>query len=170
MFSDSAELAKAIQDGLVQATVKQATDVFDEAGFVSAIGKDFSKEGAEDASLSALVIQFGSEDGAQKVSDWRDEDIRKPCPKKCIVDISEFDVEGIPGATKGVHRAVTTEALEATGEKGQPFDSYEVGFNDGPLAYDIFTFGPPGSVTEAETVEALKRLYERVKDAPLPDA
>jgi hypothetical protein len=169
VFSDSAEFANSIQDALVQATVKQATDVFEEAGFVSAIGQDFSKEGVEGASLSAVVIEFGSADGAQKVSDWRDADIRKPCPEKCIVDISEFDVEGISGATKGVHRAVTTEALEATGEEGQPFDSYEVGFMDGPIAYDIVTFGPPGSVTQTETIAALKRLSERVKDAPLPE-
>lgn len=169
VFSDAADFATSIQDALVQATVKQATDVFKEGGFVSAISQDFSKEGAEDTSLSAVVIEFESADGAQKVSDWRDADIRKPCPEKCIVDISEFEVEGISGATKGVHRAVTREALEATGEEGQPFDSYEVGFMDGAVAYDILTFGPPGSVTETETIEDLKRLYERVKDAPLPE-
>ena len=58
VFSDAAEFATSIQDALVQVTVKQATDVFKEGGFVSAISQDFSKEGAEDTSLSAVVIEF----------------------------------------------------------------------------------------------------------------
>lgn len=127
------------------------------------------RTGVKDAGLYTLVIAFESEEGAQRVSDWRDEDIRKPCPEKCSVDISELEVDGVSGATSGIRRTVTQERLDETGEEGRPYDSYEVGFNDGRIAYDIQTFGPPGSVTEDETVQALKRLYERVKDAPLPD-
>jgi hypothetical protein len=166
VFTDSAAFAKAIEDALVQATVVQATDVFNEAGFVSAIGQEFSRK---DAGLYVLVIEFESEDGTQRASEWRDEDIRKPCPGKCSVDISEFDVDGVSGATPGIRRTVTQERLDELDEEGQPYDSYEVGFNDGRLAYDIRASGPPGSVTQEETIEALNRLYERVKDAPLPD-
>jgi len=169
VFTDSASFAKAIEDSLVQATVTEATDVFDEAGFVSAIGREFTKTGDDEAGLYAVVLEFDSEEGVERASEWRDEDIRKPCPRRCSVDISEFEVDGISGATPGIRRTVTQERLEETGEKGQPFDSYEVGFNDGPLAYDILARGPPGSVTEEEAVAALNRLYERVKGAPLPD-
>lgn len=168
-FDDPSTFAKAIEDGLVQASVKEASDVFDDAGFISAIGQEFSRAGVKDSGLYAVVILFESEEGAQDASDWRDKDIRKPCPRRCSVAISEFDVEGIPGATTGVRRTITAERLEATQEEGQPYDSYEVGFLDGRIAYDIQTFGPPGSVTEDAVIEALKRLYERVNNAPLPN-
>ena len=79
-------------------------------------------------------------------------------------------MEGIPNADTGVRRSVTQKTLDFTGEQGELFDSYEVGFTDGLFAYDVRTFGPPGSVTEAETIEVLKRLYDRVNGAPLPSS
>lgn len=168
-YRDPAAFAGAIEDSLVEASIEEAEEAVREAGFVRAIGQEFSNKSDQNAGLYAVVLEFDSEDGAQEASEWRLADIRKPCPRKCIVRISEFDVDDVSGSTPGIRRTVTEERLEATGEEGEPFDSYEVGFLDGPIAYDLRTFGPPGSVTESEAVEALERLYERVKDAALPD-
>ena len=167
-WNDAAAFATAIADGLVQATVEDATDVLTEAGFVSAVGRSFG--GGEAVELFAVVIQFASEDGAETVSEWRAGDIRMPCIAKCFVDITEFTVDGIPNADPGIRRTVTQDALDAAGETGPPFDSYEVGFTDGRFAYNVRSFGEPGSVSAAETVDVLKRLYERVNGAPIPSA
>jgi hypothetical protein len=83
--------------------------------------------------------------------------------------VREFEVDGI-FAAKGIRRVVTAEQLRQTGEEGEPSDTYDIRFADGPFAYLVGTFGPPGDeTTEAVTEAIAKRVYDRVKGAPLPE-
>jgi hypothetical protein len=145
---------------------------FRQTGFISAIRSTrfFPDEpGAaherDDRHVFALVLQFKTDDGAQKALEIVHRDSLRPCPKKCSTQIREFDVDGIPDAS-GVRRFATAEDIKATGDKGPPYDSYSIEFTDGPFAYDIELFGPPGQVSEDEADEIVKRLYDRVAGAP----
>ena len=113
--------------------------------------------------MSQSVIQLQSEDGATSALDWLDESsIKKPCPMTCAVQISEFDVDDIPGA-RGIHRSATAEDIERVGTADErPFDSYWVGFTDGSYVYTVDLHGPPGSVSEEEALEIASAYYDRL--------
>jgi hypothetical protein len=160
---------------LVSATTAEAKEFLTEAGFVRAIGGTRFLPGSDgehsrgDPHAVLGVLEFESDEGARDALDWYHEDSRQPCPGKCAVTISEFEVDGIPDA-KGVRRVVTAEALRQTGEEGEPFDGYDIRFADGPFAYFVGTFGPPGDATTEAVTEAIaKRIYDRVKGAPPPE-
>jgi hypothetical protein len=148
---------------------------FEDAGFLRAIvDTRFVPEtpGAphtpESVHTFTLAAQFESADGAETGLDLIHEDSLRPCPETCATQIAEFDVAGIPDA-QGVRRYATAQSIEAIGEDGEPYDSYEIQFTDGPFAYRISLFGPPGEVTQAEAEEIARKLYERVKGAPAPE-
>jgi hypothetical protein len=112
----------------------------------------------------SLVMQFKSHDGAQEALDFLHTDSLRPCPKKCSTQIKEFDVD-ISDA-HGVRRYATAENIQATGDEGPPYDSYEIQFADGPFAYRIVLFGPPGEVSQDKAEEIAGKLYDRVAGAP----
>lgn len=117
-------------------------------------------------SLTVVVVQFGSEQGAKDASQWRRDDLLKPCPKKCDVSIAGFDVGGVPESS-GVRRYVTQASIDVTGDKDQrPYDSYEVGFVDSGFAYVVAEDGAPGSVSENNVVAVAEALDKRVHGAP----
>jgi hypothetical protein len=95
------------------------------------------------------------------------EDGLEPCPGSCAVDISEFEVDDIPGV-QGVARITTAEDLEATGEQGDPFTAYKITFADGPFAYEVDMHGPPDKVSQEQVEEIAKNLYERVEGSVHP--
>ncbi|MDQ3994295.1 MAG: hypothetical protein M3265_05830, partial [Actinomycetota bacterium] len=169
------EFVEHTHQRLVSATPAEAKEFLTEAGFIRAIvgtrflpGSD-GEHSRGDPHAVMGVVQFESDEGARDAVDWYHEDGSQPCPGKCAVTISEFEVDGI-SAAKGVRRLVTAEALRRTGEEGEPFDTYEIGFTDGPFAYYVGTFGPPGDATTEAVTEAIaKRIYDRVKDAPPPE-
>jgi hypothetical protein len=161
-------------DRLVSATKAEAEAFLTEAGFVRAIGGTRFLPGSDgehsrgDPHVVTGVLQFESEEGARDAVDWFDEDGRQPCPGNCGVTISEFEVDGIPDA-KGVRRVLTAERLPQ-GEEGEPFDSYDIWFADGPFAYYVGTFAPPGPATTEAFAEGIaKRIYDRVEGAPPPE-
>ena len=145
------------------------TELFGEAGFQAAIAdtRYFGEThiGASSHIFSS-VIQLDSEDGAANALQWVHEDRLKPCPKTCAVQISEFEVDGIPDA-QGVRRSQNAEDIEAVGREGDmPFEAYEVLFSDGPFVYTVDVHGPPGSVTEEQVQEIASALHSRVEGAP----
>lgn len=158
---------------LVQATHQKAEDVFEKAGFVSGISEVLFRpanpggaHSGERPHLAFFVAELDSEDGANEVVDFLIEDARQPCPGSCADQVSEFEVDSIPDA-RTVRRFATKERIEALGREGdRPRDSYLVGFVDGDFAYMVESFGPPGSVTEAQLERVAKSLYERVQGAP----
>jgi hypothetical protein len=165
-----------LQDVLIVAG-ENATAIVErlkEDGFVAGIADTRfypAEPGAEhegdESHVGTLVGEFGSDEGAADAVDVLTEDGLQPCPEKCAFDISEFEVDEIPGAT-GVARVATAESLEETGEPGEPHADYTILFSDGPYAYEVIMFGPPEEVTE-EQVEALAQtLYARVQGAPPP--
>ena len=149
---------------------------FEEAGFVGAIsdtrfvpeepGAPHTREAPH---ISSFVAQFESDEGAQTGLDLVHADSLRRCPETCATQISEFDVGDIPDA-HGVRRYATAEDIAEIGEEGEPYDSYEVQFADGPFAYRVSLFGPPGEVSQDEAEEIARKLYERVKGAPAPGA
>ena len=130
-----------------------------------------SEPGAEHAGdevhVATLVMQFASDDDAADMAGVLHGDGLEPCPGSCAVDISEFEVDGIPDA-QGVARTQTAENLEATGAEGDPFSAYSISFADGPFAYEVtlFAFGPPGRISQDQLGEIAKNLYERVEGSP----
>jgi hypothetical protein len=147
-------------------------EAFEDAGFVRAIvDTRFVPEtpGAphtpESVHLVTLAAQFESDDGAETGLDLIHKDSLRPCPETCATQISEFDVGDIPDS-HGVRRYATAESIEAIGEDGHPYDSYEIQFADGPFAYRIIFQGDMGEVSQDEAVEIARKLYERVAGAP----
>jgi hypothetical protein len=144
----------------------------EEAGFVSAIhdtrffpktpGGPHTRDAAH---VRFLVIQFDSQSGARTGADLLHENALQPCPDSCAARIEEFDVSGVPEA-KGARRLITAERLQETGEDGEPSDSYTISFADGPFAYRVEGFGPPGNVSEQQIEDIAKKLHDRLAGAP----
>jgi hypothetical protein len=129
-------------------------------GFVAAIANSLGGVDREADAFSAAV-EMGSPEGATDLLDARYEDYFSPCPDVCTVDVSEFEVSGIPDAT-GIERASQPE------HEGPPFEAYEVDFADGVFVYVVHVLGKPGAVSQEEAVSAANKLYDRVQGAPLP--
>jgi hypothetical protein len=130
--------------------------------FPSELGAEHNRD---DPHIFSLVMQFESNDGAEKAIELLHADGISPCPESCADQVSEFTVDGTPDA-KGVRRVATAEDIEAIGEEGEPHDSYAIRFSDGPFAYDIEIFGPPGEVSEEQAEEIVQKLLDRVEGAP----
>ena len=167
--ADFDEFIDALSELAIDPDREAMTEVFREAGFQEAIadarffGETHSMTSPH---IFSTAIQLQSEDGAAKALEWLHEDSLKPCPETCAVQISEFEVDGIPDA-RGVRRSQSAEDIEAVGrEDDVPFDSYEVLFSDGPFVYTVDVHGPPGSVTEEQVQEIASALHSRVEGAP----
>jgi hypothetical protein len=166
--TDIDEFADKMGDAFINPTEQENKDL-QTIGFVQAIndtryfGDVHSKD---DAHTFSLVVQLDSPDGATEMADFFHTDSLRPCPESCAFSVSEFDVEGIPGAT-GVRRVATEEAIKAAGtSENRPYDSYAIFFADGDFAYDIDLGGPPGTTSEDKAVEIAQNLYDRVHGRP----
>jgi hypothetical protein len=153
----------------VDPDTEEMTDVFTEVGFEGAIvdTRFFGETHSPDhPHIVSSVIQLQSEEGAASALEWLEADSMKPCPRTCAVQISEFDVEGVPDGW-GVHRSQSAEDIEAVGTEGdRPFDSYAIGFTDGSFVYTLDLHGPPGSVSEEEALAIAHALHQRIADLP----
>jgi hypothetical protein len=166
------EFITRLGDKFINPTVEDVSE-FKRSGFVRAIHdtRFFPAEpgGAHTRTaphIFSLVMQFESADGAEKGLELIHADSLRPCPEKCSTQIEEFDVD-ISDA-HGVRRFATAEDIEATGDEGPPYDSYEIQFADGPFAYRITLSGRPGTVSQDEAEEIAGDLYDRVAGAPPP--
>ena len=164
------EFISRLGDRFVNPTPKDVAD-FKQSGFVRAIhdtrffpatpGGPHTRNAVH---IFSLVMQFKSSDGAQEALEFLHTDSLKPCPRKCSTQIKEFDVD-ISDA-HGVRRFATAQDIQATGDEGPPYDSYEIEFADGPFAYRIILHGPPGKVSQKGAEEIAGKLYDRVAGAP----
>jgi hypothetical protein len=166
--ADEDEFVEKMGDAFINPT-EQETEDLQNVGFVQAIrdtryfGDVHSKDAAHTFSL---VVQFDSPDSAKEMADFFHTDSLRPCPESCAFSVSEFDVDGIPGAT-GVRRYASEEAVQAAGtSENIPRDSYAIFFADGDFAYDIDLGGPPGTTSEDKAVEIAQKLYDRVHGLP----
>jgi hypothetical protein len=148
----------------------------EELGFVSAVQdtRFFPKEPGgphrrDVPHVRTLIGQFESREAAVKAMDLLYEADLKPCPGQCAMSFEKFDVSGVPDA-KGVRRYVTAERLAELQEPGEPSDSYTIVFVDGPYAYNVELFGPPGEVSQEQVEEIAGKLHDRVEGAPPPAA
>lgn len=162
------EFSEKMGDAFINPT-EQETENLKTVGFVQAI-RDARYFGdvhsQDDAHTFSLVIQLDSPDGAKKMADFFHTDSLRPCPESCATSVSEFKVDGIPGAT-GVRRNASEEAVKTAGTpEDRPYDSYAVFFADGDFAYDIDLSGPPGTTSEDKAVDIAKALYDRVHGRP----
>jgi hypothetical protein len=146
----------------------------EELGFVAAVHdtRFFPKEPGgphrrDVPHVRTLVGQFTSKEAAVKAMDLLYEADLKPCPGKCATSFEKIDISGVPDA-KGVRRYVTAERLEELQEPGEPTDSYTIVFADGPYAYNVELFGPPGEVSQEQLEEIVGKLRDRVEGAPPP--
>ena len=164
---DFDEFIRVLGELAVDPDTEEMTAVFMDAGFEAAIIDTRFFGGTHSPSsphISSSVIQLQSEEGATSALDWLEADSKKPCPETCAVQISEFDVDGIPDA-RGVHPSASAEDIEAVGNDDErPFDAYWIGFTDGSSVYTVDLHGPPGSVSEEQAEDIAGALYERIVD------
>ena len=166
--SDEQEFSDRMGDAFVNPTDEEKARL-GTIGFVKAIrdtryfGDVHSKD---DLHTFSLVVQLDSPDGAKEMADFFHTDGVRPCPESCAFSVTEFEVDGIPGAT-GVRRYASEEAIQAAGtSEDRPYDSYAIQFADGDFAYRIDLGGPPGKPSEDKAVEIAKALYDRVHGRP----
>jgi hypothetical protein len=166
--SDEQEFIEKMGDAFVNPSEEDRKSL-ETVGFVQAIndtryfGETHSKD---DAHTFSLVVQLDSPDGAKETADFFHTDSLRPCPESCAFSVSEFEVDGIPGAT-GVRRVATEDAIKAAGtSENRPYDSYAIFFADGDFAYSIDYGGPPGTTSEDKAVEIAQNLYDRVHGRP----
>ena len=166
--ADEQEFIEKMGDAFVDPSEEDRKSL-ETVGFVQAIndtryfGDVHSKD---DAHTFSLVVQLDSPDGAKEMADFFHTDSLRPCPESCAFSVSEFDVDGIPGAT-GVRRVATEDAIKAAGtSENRPYDSYAIFFADGDFAYNIDYGGPPGTTSEDKAVEIAQNLYDRVHGRP----
>ena len=166
--ADEQEFAEKMGDAFINPTKQENKDLLT-VGFVQAIndtryfGDVHSKD---DAHTFSLVVQLDSPDGAKEMADFFHTDSLRPCPESCAFSVSEFNVDGIPGAT-GVRRFASEEAVKTAGtSENRPYDSYAIFFADGDFAYNIDLGGPPGTTSEDKAVEIAQNLYDRVHGRP----
>jgi hypothetical protein len=162
--ADEQEFTEKMGDAFIDPTEQETKDL-QTIGFVQAIrdtryfGDTHSRD---DAHTFSLVIQLDSPDGAKEMADFFHTDSLRPCPESCAFSVSEFNVDGIPGAT-GVRRYASEEAVKTAGtSENRPYDSYAIFFADGDFAYNIDLGGPPGTTSEDKAVEIAQNLYDRV--------
>ena len=159
-------------DGIPAAEVDGSK--LEEAGFVSAVhdtrffpetpGGPHTRDAAH---VRILIVQLDSPAGAATAVDIFHEKALEPCPFSCAAVIEEFDVVSVSDA-KGARRLITAQALQETGEDGDPSDSYTITFADGPFVYQVEGFGPPGKMSRQQIEDFAKRLHDRVAGADLP--
>jgi len=166
--ADEQEFSDKMGDAFINPTEQEIKDL-QTVGFVQAIrdtryfGDTHSRD---DAHTFSLVVQLDSPDGAKEMADFFHTDSLRPCPESCAFSVSEFNVDGIPGAT-GVRRYASEEAVKTAGtSENRPYDSYAIFFADGDFAYDIDLGGPPGTTSEDKAVEIAQNLYDRVHGRP----
>ena len=159
------EFIAGLHESAIDPDEEEATTVFQEAGFKgSGVDVRFFGDTHTDTAphVFSSFMELGSEDGATSVLDWLETDSKKPCPMSCAVQISEFDVDDIPGA-RGVRRLATAEDIERVGVEGQvPSDSYWVVFSNGAFVYTVDLHGPPGSVSEEQALDIASAYYDRL--------
>ena len=138
-------------------------------GFVEAIrdtryfGDMHSKD---DLHTFSLVVQLDSPDGAKEMADFFHTDGVRPCPESCAFSVTEFDVDGIPGAT-GVRRYASEEAVKTAGTaENRPYDSYDIHSRTATSPTASSSADRPASPTEDEAVEIAQNLYDRVHGRP----
>jgi len=110
---------------------------------------------------TSLTLQFGSSKEAKTFLGKLFPESFAPCPEKCQVVTTEFEVSGIKGA-KGAKLSLTV------GPAAARFPAYRVEFADGPFIYGVAVYAPLGKLKQDTVVSAAKTLYERVKGRPAP--
>jgi hypothetical protein len=163
---DFDEFLATLTEGSIDPDPDEMTEVFEDAGFKSA-GVDFRFFGethtpGTSPHVVSSFIELDSEAGATSALDWRETDVKKPCPMSCAVDRSSFDVDDIADA-RGVQRIATAEDIERVGNPDEvPTEEYWIGFTNGPFVYTVNLFGPPGSVSEEQAQEIASAYNERL--------
>jgi hypothetical protein len=100
-WGDADEFVDQTHDRFVGVTMAESKEFLTEAGFVRAIGGTRFRPGSDgEHSFGAPhlvmdVLQFESDEGARATVDWFYDDDRQPCPGKCAINISEFEVDAI---------------------------------------------------------------------------
>jgi hypothetical protein len=166
--ADEQEFSDKMGDAFINPTDEEKARL-GTIGFVEAI-RDTRYFGdvhsQDDLHTFSLVVQLDSPDGAKEMADFFHTDGVRPCPESCAFSVTEFDVDGIPGAT-GVRRYASEQDIQAAGTgENRPYDSYAIQFADGDFAYRIDLGGPPGKPSEDKAVEIAKALYDRVHGRP----
>jgi hypothetical protein len=131
--------------------------------FRGAVISSLSSSASKDMIAASVVVQFGSPVQAERASRFFTSDSLETCRNTCNVQIARFDIPDLHA--QGSHR-MRSEAAAGAGDE-QPFESYDVGFVDGPFVYDVFVLAPrPGMVAGNTVVAAVRALYARVHGSP----
>lgn len=135
--TDSSEFGAAIED----------------AGFQRAAGTDL---GGEDLNVRIRAIQFDSEDGALEARGlFHDQDLKSPCPEKCIVTPVGYKLGDVPDSA-AVHHVPNRVKLSPGQSR---VEAHHAEFVIGPQLYLVQMDGKPRRTFSADFDKLMGTVY-----------
>ena len=126
----------------------------EDAGFEEAVSKEFS---GDDLNVRMVAMQFDSDDGALEARDLlHEEDLKSPCPDKCIVTPLEYELSDVPDSA-AVHHVPN--------EDDGPVEAHHAEFVIGPNLYVVQVDGKPSETFTADFDELMQTVHESASSA-----
>ena len=126
----------------------------EDAGFEEAVSKEFS---GDNLNVRMLAAQFDSDEGALEARDLlHEEDLKSPCPDKCIVTPLEYELGDVPDSA-AVHHVPN--------EDDGPVEAHHAEFVIGPNLYAVQVDGKPSKTFTADFDELMQTVYESASSA-----
>ncbi len=159
---DELELDEGFERELDEATdvttflvVGGATDpdelgaTIDDAGFEEAVSKEFSGNGVN---VRMVAVQFDSDEGALEARDLlHEEDLKSPCPDKCIVTPLEYELDDVPDSAAAHH---------VPNEDDGPVEAHHAEFVIGSTLYAVQMDGKPSQAFSGDFDELMQRVHD----------
>jgi hypothetical protein len=121
----------------------------EEAGFEQAVSKELGKAGLN---VRIIAAQFDSEEGALEARDiLHEEDLKSPCPDKCVVTPLEYELDDVPDSV-AVHHVPN--------EDDGPVEAHHAEFVIGSTLYVVQVDGKPSPTFSDDFDELMGTVYE----------
>jgi hypothetical protein len=121
----------------------------EDAGFEEAVSMELGRAGLN---VRILAAQFDSEEGALEARDiLHEEDLKSPCPDKCVVTPLEYELDDVPDSV-AVHHVPN--------EDDGPVEAHHAEFVIGSILYVVQVDGKPSPAFSADFDELMGTLYE----------
>jgi hypothetical protein len=121
----------------------------EDSGFEEAVSMELGRAGLN---VRILAAQFDSEEGALEARDiLHEEDLKSPCPDKCVVTPLEYELDDVPDSV-AVHHVPN--------EDDGPVEAHHSEFVIGSILYVVQVDGKPSPAFSADFDELMGTLYE----------
>jgi hypothetical protein len=129
----------------------EVATAIDDAGFEEAVSLETGRAGLN---ARILAAQFDSEEGATEARDiLHEEDLKSPCPDKCVVTPLEYELDDVPDSV-AVHHVPN--------EDDGPVEAHHAEFVIGSTLYVVQVDGKPSKTFTADFDELMQSYYDSV--------